>query len=51
MSTHNIQFQYTGTDKKVSLNICFLELSEECPRDSNTSSNHPWLTSNPCLSH
>ena len=30
MSTHNIQFY----DKKISLNICFLELSEELRRDS-----------------
>ena len=31
MSTHNIQFH----DKKKSLNICFLELSEEFRRDKN----------------
>ena len=30
LSTHNIQFH----DKKISLNICFLELSEEFCRDS-----------------
>ena len=35
MSTHNIQFH----DKKISLNICFLELSEEFRRDSKPSSN------------
>ena len=29
MKTHNIQFH----DKKISLNICFLELWEEFPRD------------------
>ena len=33
--THIIQFR----DKKISLNICFLELSEEFGRDSKTSSN------------
>ena len=30
MSTHNKQLH----DKKIFLNICFLELSEEFPRDS-----------------
>ena len=37
MSIHNIQFH----DKKLSLNICFCELSEEFRRDSKLSSNHP----------
>ena len=42
MSTHNIHFH----DKienflQISLNIRFLELSEEFPRDSKMSSNHP----------
>ena len=37
MSTHNIQFH--DKDKKFSLNIRFLELSEEFRRDSKTSSN------------
>ena len=37
MSTHNIQFH--DKIKKISLNICFLELSEEFRRDSKTSSN------------
>ena len=36
MSTHNIQFD---KNKKISLNICFLELSEEFRRDSKKSSN------------
>ena len=35
MSTHNIQFH----DKKISLNIFFLELSEEFRKDSKTSLN------------
>ena len=35
MSTHNIQFH----DKKISLNICFLDLGEEFHRDSKMSSN------------
>ena len=35
MNTQNIQFH----DKKISLYICFLELSEELRRDSETSSN------------
>ena len=34
MSTHNIQFH----DKKISLNICCLELAEEFPRDSKMNS-------------
>ena len=34
MSTHNIQFH----NKKASLNICFLDLSEEFRRDSKLSS-------------
>ena len=37
MSTHNIQFH--KEIKKASLNICFLDLSEEFRRDSKTSSN------------
>ena len=37
MSTHNIQFY--DKIKKKSLNICFLELSEELRRESKTSSN------------
>ena len=40
MSTHNIQFH--DKNKKISLNICFLELSEEFRRNSETSSNLPW---------
>ena len=35
MSTHNIQFH----DKKISLNICFLELAKEFRRDTKMSSN------------
>ena len=35
MSTHTIYFP------KIALNVCFLELSVEFPRDSKTSSNHP----------
>ena len=38
MSTHNIQFHES---KKIFLNICFLELSEECRRDSKRSSSKP----------
>ena len=41
MSTNNINFMI-NYDKKKSLNICFLELSEEFRRDSRTSSNYPW---------
>ena len=37
MSTHNIQFY--DKIKKIFLNICVLELSEERRRDSKTSSN------------
>ena len=37
MSTHNIQFH--DKKKKMSLNICFLELAEEFRRDSKMSSN------------
>ena len=37
MSMHTIQFH----DKKIFLNISFLELSEEFRRDAKTSSNHP----------
>ena len=37
MSTHNIQFH--DEIRKFSLNICFLELSEELRRVSKTSSN------------
>ena len=36
MSIHNIQFH----DKKISLNFCFLVLSEEFRRESKTSSKH-----------
>ena len=39
MSKDDIQF-YDKLEK-YSLNICFLELSEEFRRDSNASSNHP----------
>ena len=42
MSTHNIHFH--DKIRKVPLKFqifCFLELSEEFPRDSKTSSNHP----------
>ena len=44
MSTHNIQCLDKVRKKitKKSLNICFLELSEEFPRDSKTSLNQPW---------
>ena len=35
MSIHNIQFH----DNKISLSICFLELSEKFRRDSKMSSN------------
>ena len=38
MSTHNIRFH----NKKISLNIFFLELLEEFREDSKTSSNYPW---------
>ena len=37
MSTHNIQCR--DKNEKISLNICFLELSEKIRRDSKTSSN------------
>ena len=39
MSTHNVQFH--DRIRKVFLNICFLELSEEFRRDSKTSSSKP----------
>ena len=40
MNTHNTYFHYKiGNIPKMFLNICFLELSEEFPRDSNPSSN------------
>ena len=40
MSAHNIYFPYQiGIIPKISLNICFLELSEKLPRDSKTSLN------------
>ena len=40
MSTHNIYFQdKIGKIPRISHNICFLELSEELPRDSKTNSN------------
>ena len=39
MSTCNIHFHdKIGKIPKISLNICFLELLEEFPRDSKTSS-------------
>ena len=40
MSTHNIHFiiKYENVPK-ISINICFLELSREFPRGSETSSN------------
>ena len=39
MSTHSMYFDdEMGKNTKTSLNICFLELSEEFPRDSKTSS-------------
>ena len=38
-------------DKNISLNICFLEPSEECCRDSKPSSKKPWSTSHPCSSY
>ena len=38
MSTHNIYFHDNiGKSPKISLNICFLEMSEKFPRDSKTS--------------
>ena len=40
MSTHNKQFH--DKIRKKSVNICFLELSEELRRASKTSSNEPW---------
>ena len=40
MSTHSIHFRdKIGKFSKISLNICFLDLSEEFSRDSKTSSN------------
>ena len=43
MSTLNIHFHdKIGKIAEISRNICFLELSEEFPRDSKTSSNQPW---------
>ena len=40
MSTHNIHFHNrVGKLPKISLNICFLELSEEFSRDSKMRSN------------
>ena len=40
MSTHNIHFHYNiGKFPNISLNIYFLELSEEFPWDSKKSSN------------
>ena len=41
MDTHNIHFhdEKRKTNPKIFLNICFLELSEEFPRDLKTSSN------------
>ena len=52
MRTHNIHFH----DKirkfpKISLNICFLELSEKNPGDSKPSSNQPRLKSHRCSRH
>ena len=38
MCTHNIHAKI-GIIPTISLNICFLDLSEEFPRDSKTSSN------------
>ena len=40
MSTYYIHFHdIIGNNAKISFTICFLELSEEFPRDSKTSSN------------
>ena len=40
MNTHNIHFHdKIGKSPEISLNICFLELSEEIPRDSKMSMN------------
>ena len=57
MSTYEIHFHYKTKQKKKkedfpkhSVNICFTELSEEFPRDSNTSSNQPRKTSYRALS-
>ena len=42
MSTHNIHANdEIGNIQKISLNICFLELFEEFPKNSKTSSNQP----------
>ena len=41
MRTHSIHFHYNIKIPIISLNICFLELSEEFPTNSNTSSNQP----------
>ena len=46
MRTHNIRFNDEIRNfPKIALNICFLELSEEFPRASNTSLNKPTLKS------
>ena len=44
MSTRNIHFRdkIIIINPKISLYICFLELSEEFPRDSKMISNQPW---------
>ena len=42
MSTHNIHIQFHDKIRKKSLNICFVELSEEFCRTQKTSSNQPW---------
>ena len=39
MSTHNKQFH---DEIKKSLNVCYLQQSEEFRKDSKTSSNKPW---------
>ena len=43
MSKHNTHF-HDNVRKvpKVSIKVCFLELSEEFPMDSNIGSNEPW---------
>ena len=49
MGTHNIHFHHRiRRFRKILLNVCFLKLSEEVPKDPTTSSNQLRLTSNRC---
>ena len=50
---HNIHFHDKLRNKihKMSLNICFLELSEEFPKDFKTSLNQSRSKSHRCSSH